>query len=150
MFDGVELDRTLEELPGRFCAFTNKRIIIADSSYKSNVQQTDMKAAQDAFDHNGGWGDDGTARVVPREAPGGPSNFVTSNKCGWEKQELDDIEREKLLSRHPPSITEIDFRYYRSFPVSDVLDIRMDFVVAHSTHAQTFREHDSEATGTCF
>ena len=47
MFDGVELDRTLEELPGRFCAFTNKRVIIADSSHKSNVQQTDTKAAQD-------------------------------------------------------------------------------------------------------
>ena len=97
-----------------------------------------VKGHEGSASANIGWGSVGglLQKPLPRVSPGGPS---ASLPFGGGLIEL--TLEEEVFAR-----TEIDFKYFRSFPLSAIIDARLDFVVGRRTFG---RFEKTSRTGFC-
>jgi hypothetical protein len=138
---GYYMDEPLEELPGRTVVFTNQRIIITDASYA-----VDVKAPLTSL---------GGERASEGKSTSSLFKDVTSRKLSstllsTQNSEGNLSESDFILAGSPSanvpvlssaparnnSVTTVDWRYFRAFPLSAITDLRFDFVTATRTQGK--------------
>ena len=149
---GYYLDEPLEELPGRTVIFTNQRIIITDSSYAKDVQKDPSCRSRISFQEEQkkdqkGNSMNGTSNLFQDVLPLKLSSTLLSPFGNEGKVSENDfihaggpsVSAVPLLTSAPArfnSVTTCDWRYFRSFPLSEITDVRFDFITATRTQGK--------------
>jgi hypothetical protein len=138
---GYYMDEPLEELPGRTVVFTNQRIIITDASYAVDVKASLMSLGGERCDE-----EKSTSSLFKDVA----SRKLRSTLLSTQNSEGVLSESDFILAGSPSanvpvlssaparnnSVTTVDWRYFRAFPLSVITDLRFDFVSATRTQGK--------------